>query len=158
MLIGKHGKFTELALQLLVRSGESGYGRIVLGVHCSLDVMARRIARPASAANWWNDPKFRNARLQAGDELRAELEWHTRRPLAEAAPQRAPYRDTLEALADYTDRMHYDFPRLYDNEASMIVPQATPGLLINAFPVLNNDQRADVLRHTALLAGHPLNN
>ncbi len=146
----------ELAPQLLARGSEVGYDRIVMGVHSPLDVMGGRMTGIAAAADRWNDPKMRDAISQAAQELRAELEWRTGKPLEESAKQGGQYRTTAQAVSDYTDRMNYDFEQVGETNADMIVPQAAPDLLIPSHPDLNYQQRAELLRRTALPAGYPL--
>lgn len=146
----------ELGPQILARGSESGYNRMVMGVHYPLDVIGGRMTGTAAAADRWNDPRMRDALTQASQELRAELEWRTGRPLAETVAQQAPYRDTATAVREYTDRMHYDFPQIGATQQPMIVPQAAPDLLITRFPELSYEQRAEVLRRTAIPSGYPL--
>ena len=52
--------------------------------------------------------------------------------------------------------MNYDFAPVSDPNAAMIVPQAAPDLLVNAFPNLRYEQRAQVIEQTAGPAGMPL--
>lgn len=145
----------ELGPQVLDRGAEAGYNRMVMGVHYPLDVIGGRMTGTAAAADRLNDPKMRDTLRQAGDELRAELEWRTGRPLADVSAQQ-PYRDTATSVREYSDRMHYDFGTIYDPNAAMVVPQAAPALLITRFPELDYQQRAEVLRQTAGPAGFPL--
>lgn len=146
----------ELGPQILDRGAEAGYNRMVMGVHYPLDVIGGRMTGTAAAADRLNDPKMRDTLRQAGDELRAELEWRTGRPLAETLAQQQPYRDTASSVREYADRMHYEFGTIYDPNAPMVVPQAAPALLITRFPNLDYHQRAEVLRQTAGPAGFPL--
>ena len=52
--------------------------------------------------------------------------------------------------------MTYGFKPVYNTNAPMIVPQAAPDLLLSRHPNLNYDQRASVIRQTAIPAGSPL--
>lgn len=150
----------ELGPQLVARGSEAGYNRMVMGVHYPLDVMGGRMTGTAAAADRWNDPKMRSAIKQAGAEIRAELEWRTGKPLAEAVADSAAagtqYRSTEQAVAEYGERMSMGFKPVYRQNAPMIVPQAAPNLLMQAHPQLNYAQRASVLRQTAAPAGSPL--
>ena len=122
----------ELSDQLLARGSEAGYNRVVLGVHYPLDVMGGRMTGLAAAADRWNDPRMRT-NLMAAD---------------------SKYDDN--ALDNYAYRMNYDFAPVSAPNAAMVVPQAAPDLLINAFPNLTYEQRAQVIEQTAGPAGMPL--
>lgn len=146
----------ELAPQLLARGSESGYNRMVMGVHYPLDVIGGRMTGTAAAADRWNDPKMRDALLQAGQEIRRELEWRTGKPLGEAVASDSAYRSTADSVAEYTQRMNYGFAPIGRTDAPMVVPQAAPDLLLGAHPTLTYAQRAEVLRQTAVPSGSPL--
>ncbi len=146
----------EMAPQLLARGAEAGYNRMVMGVHYPLDVVGGRMTGQAAAADRWNDPKMRTVLTQAGQELRAELEWRTGMPLAEAVATDTPYHSTGVAVGEYTSRMTHGLRRVGDPEAPLTVPQGAPELLVTAFPDLSWGQRARVLAATALPAGYPL--
>ncbi|MGP9724133.1 acid phosphatase [Corynebacterium sp. AOP40-9SA-29] len=146
----------ELAPQLLARGAEAGYNRMVMGVHYPLDVIGGRMTGQAAAGDRWNDPRMREVLTGAGEELRAELEWRTGRPLAEAVAQDTAYRTTDVAVVEFTERMTEGMDRVGEQDASLTVPQGAPELLVNAFPELSWGQRAQVLAATALPAGFPL--
>jgi len=146
----------ELGPQLVARGSEAGYNRMVMGVHYPLDVIGGRMTGTAAAADRWNDPKMRDAVRQAGQEIKAELEWRTGKPLAQAVAEDSPYRSTDVAVDEYTERMTNGFQQVYRNDAPMIVPQAAPDLLLSAHPELSYAQRASVLRQTAIQSGYPL--
>lgn len=146
----------ELGPQLVARGSEAGYNRMVMGVHYPLDVIGGRMTGTAAAADRWNDMHMRDAIQQAGREIRSELEWRTGKPLAQAVAEDQPYRSTSGAVSEYTQRMTYGFKPVYNTNAPMIVPQAAPDLLLSRHPNLNYDQRASVIRQTAIPAGSPL--
>lgn len=142
----------EVGPQILARGAESGYHRVVMGAHFPLDVVGGRMTGTAAAADRWNDPKMRDALQQAAAELRAEVEWRTGRPIAELVPARS----TAEAVELYTEYMTHGLPRVGEEGAPLVVPQATPDLLLSHHPGLSYEQRAEVLRQTALSSGHAL--
>lgn len=150
----------ELAPQLLARGSEAGESRVVMGVHYPLDVIGGRMTGTAAAADRWNDPKMRDALTQAGQEIRAELEWRTGTTLVDAVARQdadgGSYRSGAQAAKAYADQGLYGFHRIYSADTSMRVPQPAPDLLINRFPNLSWDQRARVIAATALPAGYPL--
>ncbi|AKK04841.1 PAP2 superfamily protein [Corynebacterium mustelae] len=145
----------EAAPQLLARATSAGHSRIVLGVHYPLDVIGGRMTGTAAAADRWNDPKMKAALRAAGQEIRTELQWRCGRSVAECLP--AP-ENNAGLLADYTEKLHYNFPTVWEADAPMVVPPQAPDLLSERFPELNYHQRAEILRQTALPAGHPLDN
>ncbi|MCI1255452.1 MAG: phosphatase PAP2 family protein [Corynebacterium provencense] len=150
----------ELAPQLVARGSDAGESRVVMGVHYPLDVIGGRMTGTAAAADRWNDLKMRDALTQAGQEIRAELEWRLGRPLSEAvAAQDAAggsYRSDDEAARTYAEQGTYGFPTVYATDVPVTVPQAAPDLLINRFPTLTWEQRATVIAATALPSGYPL--
>lgn len=146
----------ELGPQILARGSESGESRLVMGVHYPLDVMGGRMMGTAAAADRWNDPKMRDAIIQAGAELRAELEWRTGKSIAELVATDTPYATDEAAVGAYTQRMNYGFAPVYDQAAPMIVPAQAVDLLLAAHPDLTWGQRYEVLRQTASPAGSPL--
>ncbi len=143
----------EFAPQLIARGAESGYHRVVLGVHYPLDVIGGRITGTAAAADRLNDPRMREALDAAAAELRAELEWRCQSSLSACAAGIAPSAAVVDA---YTERLDYGFAPVYSTAAPMIVPEAAPVLLSSIFPELTWQQRAEVLRQTAAPAGAPL--
>ncbi|GAB3082149.1 acid phosphatase [Corynebacterium aquatimens] len=146
----------EAAPQLYLRGSEAGQSRMVLGVHYPLDVIGGRMTGQAAAADRLNDPKMRNALDQASAEIRAEMKWRTGKDIATLVRTTAPYASTADAQRTYRERLDYGFPKVYNRDARMIVPQAAPTLLASRYPNLNHEQRRQILEQTALPAGHPL--
>ncbi|WP_225723479.1 MULTISPECIES: phosphatase PAP2 family protein [Corynebacterium] len=146
----------EVGPQLLLRGAEAGYHRLVMGVHYPLDVIGGRMTGTAAAADRWNDPRMREALGQVRDEIRAELAWRTGKDVADVAAQQRPYRPTDAAVDTYTTYMTHGFAPVGATDAPMIVPQAAPDLLLPTYPDLSYEQRAEILRRTALPAGYPL--
>ncbi|MDO4910162.1 MAG: phosphatase PAP2 family protein [Corynebacterium sp.] len=141
----------EYSEQLLARGSESGYNRMVLGVHYPLDIMGGRMTGTAAAADRWNDPKMRAAVTAAAEEIRAELAWrHSLNPQGVNAPY------STNPVGEYTERMSYGFEAIASTSEAMIVPQQAPDLLVNKFPELNWEQRRQILEQTATPSGMPL--
>jgi membrane-associated phospholipid phosphatase len=152
----------ELAPQLVARGSESGESRVVMGVHYPLDVIGGRMTGTAAAADRWNDPKMRDTVRQVGDEIRAELEWRTGRPLAETVASQdatgGSYATGADAAASYAAQGTYGLAPVYATDRPMNVPQGAPELLLDRFPDLSWEQRARVIAATALPSGSPLDN
>lgn len=146
----------EVAPQIQARSSESGQSRLVMGVHYPLDVMGGRMMGNQAAADRWADPQFRPLIEAAAGELRAELEWRCGASIAECVAADTPYMGTAAAVAQYTERMTYGFPQIYDVNREVTVPAGYAGLLEPMFPHLTEDQRNRVLAATAIEAGYPL--
>ncbi|WP_238632755.1 acid phosphatase [Corynebacterium pseudodiphtheriticum] len=146
----------EVGTQLLARGSEAGESRLVMGVHFPLDVIGGRMTGQAAAADRWNDPKMRDALLQARAEIVAEMEWRAGKPFAEMIAEDSHALSDQQAEADYTRRMTYGFTSIFATDEPVNVPTAAPALLETRFPELSYEQRAEVLRHTALPSGYPL--
>ncbi|ERS39800.1 MULTISPECIES: acid phosphatase [Corynebacterium] len=146
----------EVGTQLLARGSEAGESRLVMGVHFPLDVIGGRMTGQAAAADRWNDPKMRDALLQAREEIVAEMEWRAAKPFAEMIAEDSHALSDQQAEADYTRRMTYGFTPIFATDEPVNVPTAAPALLETRFPELSYEQRAEVLRHTALPSGYPL--
>ena len=146
----------ELGPQLVARGSEAGQNRLVMGVHYPLDVIGGRMTGDAAAADRWRDPLFRELIREAGQELRAELEWRCAAELSVCIAADTPYLSTDDAVAMFTARMTYGFPTVAATDAAMVVPARAVALLEVQFPELSAEQRAEVLRQTALSAGYPL--
>ncbi|QRP21959.1 acid phosphatase [Corynebacterium macginleyi] len=150
----------EIGPQLMLRGAEAGYHRVVLGVHYPLDVIGGRMTGQAAAADRLNDGRMRFALQQAAQEIREEIQWRTGKTVEELVAQdRAngkEYRPTAAAVDEYTNLLDYDFTPSNPTDAPMVVPQAAPVLLAASHPDLTWEQRAEVLRQTALPAGNPL--
>ena len=146
----------ELGPQIISRGGESGFHRVVMGVHYPLDVIGGRMSGQAAAADRLNDPRMRDAIDQAAAELRAELEWRTGKSIEELVAQDSGAQSDADAVGRYSELLDYGFDTIYPEDAPMQVPQAAPVLLAHAYPELSWEQRAEVLRQTAGRAGNPL--
>ncbi|WP_448860439.1 acid phosphatase [Corynebacterium propinquum] len=146
----------EVGVQLLARGSEAGESRLVMGVHFPLDVIGGRMTGQAAAADRWNDPKMRDALLQARAEIVAEMEWRAGKPFAELIAGDTHAMSDQQAETDYTERMTYGFEPIFATDEPVNVPAAAPALLETRFPELSYEQRAEVLRKTALPSGYPL--
>lgn len=146
----------EVAPQIQARSSEAGQSRLVMGVHYPLDVMGGRMMGNQAAADRWADPQFRPLIEAAAGELRAELEWRCGATIAECVAADTPYMTDDAAVAQYTERMTYGFPQIYDVNREIVIPAGYAGLLEPMFPELTEEQRNRIIAATAIEAGYPL--
>ncbi len=157
----------ELGPQILSRSSESGYHRVVLGVHYPLDVIGGRMMGTAVAVDDDLDPVMGRYVRDCTSELRTDLERRLGSTIAEAVHQdeagTAAGHETglmsdAEAVSSYTKRMTYGFPQIEAGNKPLTVPSGVQALLRTRFPHLTAAQRELVIRYTALPSGYPLDN
>ncbi|MFL6116474.1 MAG: phosphatase PAP2 family protein, partial [Catenulispora sp.] len=151
--------------ELVTRAFELADSRIVAGMHSPLDVIGGRILATALAAAILADPANAAVKAAARAQALAYFETHTGTTadtlfaFAHSAPPGTdPYADR-EANADaVARRLTYGLPGRggHGSGAATIVPQGAEVLLETRLPYLNAAQRREVLRTTALGAGHPL--
>lgn len=165
----------QLAPSILARASEQGNNRIVLGVHYPLDVMGGRIAGEAGVATRWSDAEYReNVIKPAREELVAYLEKKCGGTLEECIANQTPYQDDpyngsvlpggssqtvtdeASAVAVYTERLTYGFPRTGTIGLAPSVPAKAANLLISTYPTLTTAQRTEVLGQTEIESGYPL--
>lgn len=142
----------EIGLEMLARGSEVGFHRVVLGVHYPLDVIGGRMTGTAAAADRLNDAAFLALIHEAGEEIRAEMQWRCGADLAQCARPS----DRTAAVSTFTERMDYQLPYTGERGAAMTVPDGAEGLLVTRFPELTAEQRREVLRLTAGPSGAPL--
>lgn len=165
----------ELAPEILARASENGNDRIVLGVHYPLDVVGGRIDGEVALATRWSDAAYRTDILQpARAELLAYFQQQTGHSLDWAIQHEKPYTSNpyggqrmpggsaqivtgrLSALAVYTERLTYGFPKSGTTGLPASVPAGASNLLLTTYPTLTDDQRTAVLAQTEIASGYPL--
>lgn len=165
----------ELAPEILARASENGNDRVVLGVHYPLDIVGGRIDGEAALAERWSDAKYRTEVLEpARVELLAYLKRATGHGLAWDIQHEIPYHSNpyggkkmpggtaqivfnrQSALAAYTERLSYGFPKSGKQGIPASVPTDASNLLLTTFPKLTDAQRTSVLAQTELASGYPL--
>lgn len=146
----------EAGPQIHARAAEAGHNRMVLGVHYPLDVIGGRMTGNAAAADRWADGEFRALVEAAAEEVRGELESRCGATVEECVASDTPYLSTSDAVAVYTERMTYGFDPISSSGEPVTVPERYAGLLATAHPELTDEQRAQVLAHTAIDSGYPM--
>lgn len=165
----------ELAPEILTRASENGINRNVLGVHYPLDIMGGRIAGQAAIAARWSDAAYRDqvlvpARTELVDYLQqacgaaitvcaTRQQAYTSNPFGGAAMPGGTAQivtDRVSALATFTERLTYGFPRVTGAGQPATVPSGASNLLLTTFPTLTDAQRTAVLAQTEIDSGFPL--
>ncbi|GAA4979449.1 phosphatase PAP2 family protein [Kineococcus glutinatus] len=135
--------------------------RIVSGMHSPVDVIGGRILATALAAAALHDPA--NAELRRGAREQA-ARWFRARTgtdatglvaLARSGGGQGPWGDHAANRETVRRCLTYGFRRS-GPRTPMVVPQGAEVLLETRLPYLGAAQRREVLRTTALPAGHPL--
>lgn len=145
--------------ELVTRAFDLGDCRITAGMHSPADVIGGRILATALAAATLADPQ--NATLKAAARTQASeyFRQHTGIDVFEYAHSADtttdPYADREANAALVAARLTYNLPRT-SRSVPMSVPKGAEVLLETRQPYLSASQRREVLRTTALPAGHAL--
>jgi autotransporter-associated beta strand protein len=147
--------------EIIVRAMERANYRIVAGMHSSVDVIGGRILGTALAAAILNDPANAAIKASARAEALSYFESATGSgdlfALAHSAgPAFDPYASRAHNKRLIEPWWTYVLPRRGRCDVPMVVPEGAEVLLETRQPYLTADQRREVLRTTALPAGHPL--
>lgn len=141
--------FPQRFQQLVTRSSEVGYDRILVGRHSPLAVIGGRILGTAITASVLNDP--------ANQSLIAQAEKNIQSQLTKAdATSRDDYNDYQKNLKAYTQRLNYGFKPIGDTHKPMTVPKGAEVLLQTRFPYLSALQRREILYTTGISSGYPM--
>jgi autotransporter-associated beta strand protein len=136
--------------------------RIVAGMHSPVDVVSGRILATALAAAALADPQ--NATLKTAARAQAAEYFQTQTGTTadtlyayahSAGVDTDPYADRAANARAVAERLTYGLPGQV-RPAPMTVPKGAEVLLETRLPYLDAAQRREVLRTTALPAGHPL--
>ncbi|MCH5671239.1 phosphatase PAP2 family protein [Streptomyces gilvus] len=146
--------------ELVTRAFELSHTRIVAGMHSTVDVIGGRIMATALAAATLADPA--NASLKAAARAQA-LAYFTQKTGTSADTLFAyAHCDASDAYADRDANARAVEPRLTyvltrrGRSVPLTVPKGAEVLLETRLPYLDDDQRREVLRTTALPSGYVL--
>ncbi|WP_158806841.1 phosphatase PAP2 family protein [Beijerinckia sp. L45] len=148
----------ERFLPLVDRAAGYGYSRVVLNVHYPLDVIGSRMIAERNVAQFLADPAYRKLFDEAKSELRQALEAACDEPIAACAtagPASDPWADK-GMRRFYAFTMTYGLPQIGATDVAMQAPEHAEVLLEAVAPGLRAEKRRDVLMHTALASGYPL--
>lgn len=143
--------FPERYQQILTRSTEMGYDRLLAGRHTPFAVMGSRVLGTAVAASILNDPQNAALIKQAYQETQSDA--LLKSPLVGGYDDFANYQQNRR---DYRYRMTYDLPRIGNRHLTMRVPKGAEVLLATRLPYLTATQRRLVLYTTGLPSGYPI--
>jgi len=137
--------------QLITRSSEMGYDRILAGRHSPLATMGGRMFGTAVTASVLNDPANQGLMKQAYQQAHSSDLLQS--PLVNTDDDYANYKENQK---NYRYRMTYNLPQIGDTHQAMRVPKGAEVLLSTRLPYLNNTQRRVVLATTGIESGYPL--
>lgn len=141
--------FPQRFQQLVTRSSEIGYDRVLVGRHSPLAVIGGRILGTAVTASVLNDPSNKDLIDQAQSNIQSKL-------TADGANSQDSYGDYQKNLKAYTERLNYGFEPIGDTNQPMRVPKGAEVLLKTRFPYLSDLQRREVLYTTGISSGYPM--
>ncbi|NMO50785.1 phosphatase PAP2 family protein [Actinoplanes sp. TBRC 11911] len=145
--------------ELVTAAFDLSESRIVAGMHSPVDVLGGRILATALAAAILSDPANADlkskAHEQAGEYLRSQASDDLFAYAHSGTTRTDRYADRAANRRLVAPKLTYDLPR-GRSTAPMTVPAGAEVLLETRQPYLSAAQRREVLRTTALPAGHPL--
>lgn len=137
--------------ELLTRSSEVGYDRVLAGRHSPLAVMGGRMVGTAMTAATLNDSNNRDLMKQAYAVAHSDALIGSKD--ANATDTFSDYQTNRDA---YRFRMTYGFDQTGDKNQTMRVPKGAEVLLATRLPYLSDTQRRDVLYTTGMPSGYPV--
>lgn len=137
--------------QLLTRSSEIGYDRVLAGRHTPLATMGGRMVGTAMAAAALNDPANQALMKEAYSNAHSSALLQS----SDATAQ-DQFGDYQKNRADWRYRMTYGFNQIGDTHQAVRVPKGAEVLLATRLPYLTDTQRRDVLFTTGMPSGYPV--
>lgn len=142
--------FPQRFQQLITRSSEVGYDRVLAGRHSPFAVIGGRILGTAMTAATLNDPANKQLINQAYQDAQKDLS------KADDPSQKDDFANYEQNLKDYTYRLTYGFKPISSTTKPMVVPKGAEVLLKTRFPYLSDTQRREILYTTGLPSGYPM--
>lgn len=142
--------FPERFQQLVTRSSEVGYDRILVGRHSPLAVMGGRILGTAVAASVLNNSQNKDIANKAYQNAQSVL-LHSK-----VTKSKDDYKSYQTNLKNYEYRMTYGYKPISSTKEKMRVPKGAEVLIQTRFPYLNATQRREVLYTTGFKSGYPM--
>lgn len=142
--------FPERFQQLVTRSSEVGYDRILVGRHSPLAVMGGRILGTAVAASVLNNSQNKSIANKAYQNAQSVL-LHSK-----VTKSKDDYKNYQTNLKNFEYRMTYGYKPISSTKEKMRVPKGAEVLIQTRFPYLNATQRREVLYTTGFKSGYPM--
>lgn len=142
--------FPERFQQLVTRSSEVGYDRILVGRHSPLAVMGGRILGTAVAAAVLNNPQNKQIADKAYQNAQSVL------LKSKITKSKDDYKNYQSNLKNFEYRMTYGYQPISSTKEKMRVPKGAEVLIQTRFPYLNATQRREVLYTTGFKSGYPM--
>ncbi|MCH5464602.1 phosphatase PAP2 family protein [Levilactobacillus tujiorum] len=136
--------------ELVTRSSEVGYDRILAGRHSPLAVMGGRMTGTAIAAAVLNDPANQDIAKNGYQAAQSSDLLGSKDTTAQD-----DFKSYEKNRQDYRYRMTYGFDQTGDTHQAMRVPKGAEVLLKTRLPYLNDTQRRAVLFTTGMPSGYP---
>ncbi len=154
--IGLAVMLPEVAPQIMARTAEIVNGRVVLGVHSPLDVMAGRAIATRMIAYRLSDPVWKMKFDAARSQLRRALEAHCGKTIARCLADSPPTMSAADAVKTERDALTYGLPPVGQTGLPLKAPHYSSQLLAYAFPNATEAERLTILETTAIDSGAPL--
>ena len=154
--IGLAVMLPEVAPQIMARTAEISNGRVVLGVHSPLDVMAGRAVATRMIAYRLHDDAWKAKFDAARTQLRAAIEKQCGKTIAACLAATPPSLSNAAAIQLERANLTFDLPKTGASGVAFTAPDFSHELLTYAFPNATQAQKEDVLKATAIDSGFPL--
>ncbi len=146
----------EVAPQILARTAEISHGRIIVGAHYPLDVMAGRAIATRMIAYRMHDDTWKAKFDAARTQLRAAIEAHCGMTIAACVAAQPPTLSNESSITLERDRLTYGFSLIGTTGQSFQAPDYSYELLAYAFPTKTQAEKETILTTTAIDSGYPL--
>lgn len=154
--IGLAAMLPEVGPQIMARAAETTNGRVVLGVHSPLDVMAGRAVATRMVASRLDDPVWKARYDAARNQLRSAIEAQCGKAIAECLKANPPKLRTDQAVQIERAYLTYDLPKVGAANLPLVAPAHSQALLSFAMPTASAAQREAVLDSSSVDSGYPL--
>ena len=146
----------EVAPQIMARTAEIVNGRVVLGVHSPLDVMAGRAIATRMIAHRMTDPTWKAKFDAARTQLRSALEAQCGKAIAQCLVSSPVTMSNTDAINVERGYLTYGLPNVGAPGVALSAPDYAYNLLEYAFPAKTTAERNAILAATAIDSGAPL--
>ncbi|MCA0228151.1 phosphatase PAP2 family protein [Patescibacteria group bacterium] len=146
----------EVAPQILARTAEIANGRVIVGAHYPLDVMAGRAVATRMIAYRMHDDTWKAKFDAARTQLRAAIEAHCGMTVAACVSAQPPTISNQDSIVSERDRLTYGFTQIGASGQSFQAPDLSYELLAYAFPTKTQAEKETILTTTAIDSGYPL--